>query len=233
MNNNKILKIGHRGAKGHILENTIDSFKKAVELGVDAIELDVHQCKTGEIVVFHDDSVNRLTNGKGAIKDLSLKELKKLSLGDNYFIPTLEETLDYLNNRVLINIEVKSFGMYKELSSVLRNFVFSNRWDFNKFIVSSFNHNEIYSFRSCQENIKIAALLDRYNIKGYKFGEEEYVNIDKSLASEEFINLIKENLKNPLSQEGIKELEEVFEVISYGSNSNQVKTNFTIKPYFF
>ena len=62
-----VSKIGHRGAMGYEPENTLLSFKKAIELNVDMIELDVHVCKTGEVVVIHDDKVDRTTNGKGFV----------------------------------------------------------------------------------------------------------------------------------------------------------------------
>ena len=62
-----MLKIGHRGAMGYAPENTLESFAKALELGADGIELDVHLCKSGEVVVIHDKRVNRTTNGKGQV----------------------------------------------------------------------------------------------------------------------------------------------------------------------
>jgi glycerophosphoryl diester phosphodiesterase len=62
---NSILKIGHRGAKGYVAENTLASFQKAIDLGVDGIELDVHLCQSGEVVVIHDDTIERTTSGKG------------------------------------------------------------------------------------------------------------------------------------------------------------------------
>ena len=67
--------IGHRGAAGHAPENTLKSFHKAVELGADMVELDVHLCATGEPVVIHDDTVDRTTDGSGRVQDLSLDDL--------------------------------------------------------------------------------------------------------------------------------------------------------------
>ena len=76
----KVISIGHRGATGHAPENTLTSFKKALELGADMIELDVHVCKSGEIIVMHDEKVNRTTNGKGHISKKSLKEFHQKPL---------------------------------------------------------------------------------------------------------------------------------------------------------
>lgn len=90
-------KIGHRGAKGYTVENTLESFQKAIDLNVDAIELDVHVCKTGELIVFHDFTLERLTNGKGEISKSSLEELKKLRINEKFKIPTLIEALDFID----------------------------------------------------------------------------------------------------------------------------------------
>ena len=76
----KPLVIGHRGAKGHAPENTLKSIQKAIELGVDGIEIDVFRCASGELVVFHDKSVEKLTDGKGYIEQMSLDSIKKLSV---------------------------------------------------------------------------------------------------------------------------------------------------------
>ena len=119
------LHIGHKGAAGYAPENTLASFQKALDLGVDMIELDVHKSKSGEIVVIHDDTVDKITNGKGKVGELTLKELKKL---DVHFgsetkltrpmsgaeqirkekIPTLKEVLDLVNGKIKINIEIKA-----------------------------------------------------------------------------------------------------------------------------
>ena len=89
-----LLIIGHRGAKGHAPENTLISFQKALELGVDGMELDVHLSTDNQIMVIHDETVNRTTNGNGFVNQLSLQELKALRIADAHQIPTLAEVLD-------------------------------------------------------------------------------------------------------------------------------------------
>ena len=91
--------IGHRGAMGYEPENTLRSFQKALDLGVDMIEFDVHLCKSGELVVFHDEKVNRTTNGQGYIAQKSLEKLKELDAGQGEKIPTLEEVLDLVKGK--------------------------------------------------------------------------------------------------------------------------------------
>ena len=76
----KIIKVGHRGASGYEPENTLLAFKKAIEIGADMIELDVRRCKSGELVVIHDETVNRTTNGKGEVSEKTLTELKGLEM---------------------------------------------------------------------------------------------------------------------------------------------------------
>jgi len=106
-----MLKIGHRGAKGYEPENTLRSFQKALELNVDAVELDVRRTKDGAIVVIHDAEVDRTTNGKGLVSELTLKEIKELDIEKGEKIPTLEEALDFLDKKVKIFIELKEIGM--------------------------------------------------------------------------------------------------------------------------
>ena len=75
--------IGHRGAKGHIVENTLESIEKALELGVDGIEIDIFKCKSGELVVFHDKTLNRLTDAEGLIESLDINSIKKIKIINN------------------------------------------------------------------------------------------------------------------------------------------------------
>jgi len=113
--------IAHRGASGHAPENTMSAFRKAVEMDVDMIELDVHLSKDGEVIVFHDATLDRTTNGSGLVKDYSLAELKKLEAGSWFSaeyegepIPTLSEVLAYLT-------EVRKEGKNIELLVEIKN----------------------------------------------------------------------------------------------------------------
>ena len=94
-----IQSFGHRGAKGYVSENTLASFQKALDLNVYGIELDVHVCASGELVVFHDFTLDRITNGSGEIHNFSLEELKKLKVDGVFEIPTLEEVLNLVNRK--------------------------------------------------------------------------------------------------------------------------------------
>jgi len=115
-----MLKIGHRGAKFYEPENTLRSFKKALELGVDAVELDVRRTRDGELVVIHNAEVDRTTNGKGLVSELTLEEIKQLDAGKGEKIPTLEEALDFLDKRVKILIELKEAGIEEAVLKLVR-----------------------------------------------------------------------------------------------------------------
>src|SRR6478736_2939754 len=103
---NKTLIIGHRGAKGYQPENTLSSFQKALDMKVDGIELDVHLSSDGEIIVFHDETLNRITNGKGDINRYTLSELRDFRIAKEHQIPTLKEVFDLIDKKCFINIEL-------------------------------------------------------------------------------------------------------------------------------
>lgn len=110
-----IMVIAHRGFSGAAPENTMASFRKAIDAGSDMLELDVHLSKDGEVVVIHDESVAKTTNGQGRIVDFTLKELKKLDAGSWFGpqfsgerIPTLKEVLEVAKGKILVNIEIKN-----------------------------------------------------------------------------------------------------------------------------
>jgi glycerophosphoryl diester phosphodiesterase len=115
-----MLKIGHRGAKAYEPENTLRSFKKAIELGVDAVELDVRKTKDGKLIVMHDADVSRTTNGKGLVSELTLKEIKALETEKGEKVPTLEEALDFIDKKVKILIELKEVGIEKEVLDLVK-----------------------------------------------------------------------------------------------------------------
>lgn len=102
-----MLRIAHRGASGYEPENTLAAFKKALDFHVDMIELDVRICKTGELVVIHDNTVDRTTNGKGKVRDLTLHQIQKFDAGKGQKIPTLEEVLSLVKTKAKLNINVK------------------------------------------------------------------------------------------------------------------------------
>lgn len=155
---NKILNIGHRGAKGYEPENTLISFQKALDLNADGVELDVHVCKSGELIVIHDFTVDRTTNGTGAISDLTLSELKKLRINDLIEIPTLEEVLLLFNKKHLINIELKGTHTAKLVCDFIDKNVDNHTFNYSNFIVSSFQREELATVAAYNSKIPLGIL---------------------------------------------------------------------------
>ena len=116
----KLLKIGHRGARAYEPENTLRSFRRAVELGVDAVELDVRRTRDNEIVVIHNSDVNKTTDGSGAVNEFTLEEIKKFVTDKDEHIPTLEEVLDAVGKRVKLLVELKEAGIEEKVLDLIR-----------------------------------------------------------------------------------------------------------------
>lgn len=154
----KILNIGHRGAKGHEPENTLPSFQKALDLKADGVELDVHACRTGELIVIHDFTVDRTTNGTGAVADLSLTELKSLRIDNEADIPTLEEVIDLIGKKCLINIELKGRHTAKPVSHLIEKYILENEYSYDDFIVSSFQREELEMMFTINPKIHLGVL---------------------------------------------------------------------------
>jgi glycerophosphoryl diester phosphodiesterase len=115
-----VQKIGHRGAWGYEPENTLVSFQKAIELGVDMIELDVHLSKDKHPIVIHDETLNRTTTEKGTVAKKTLKEIKNYRTKEkNQPIPTLQEVFDQFGNKVKINVEIKGAKAARRVADLI------------------------------------------------------------------------------------------------------------------
>lgn len=159
--------IAHRGASGTFPENTLRAFKEAARLPIFGVEFDVHMSSDGELVVIHDETIDRTSNGTGFVKDMTLVELKKYDYG-SYFssefygetIPTLCEVLDiFETTEHTINIELKSdvFPYPKMVEKVLD--IISERQMEERVILSSFDHSAIQLVKTLNPQIKTGALF--------------------------------------------------------------------------
>ncbi len=153
-----MLKIGHRGAIRHAPENTLISFQKAIELGVDGIELDVHLTSDNHLIVIHDDTLDRTTSGTGLVKGFTLEELKSLRIDKLYEIPILQEVLDFVDKRIFVNIELKGQNIAKPVADMVERYILEKNWTYEHFIVSSFDWNALQEVRSLNPNIAIGVL---------------------------------------------------------------------------
>ncbi|MGB5356477.1 MAG: glycerophosphodiester phosphodiesterase family protein [Eudoraea sp.] len=155
-----MLVIGHRGAMGHETENSLPSIQKAMNMEVDMIEIDVFKIASGEIVVFHDEKIDRLTDGKGSLETLNLQEVKALTLEGNHKIPLLNEVLDLIDHKVSLNIELKGADTAKEVNFIISKYIQENGWSAEDFIISSFNWQELEIMRQLNQDISIAVLTE-------------------------------------------------------------------------
>ena len=157
----KMLSIGHRGAKGYIAENTLESINMAIELNVDGVEIDVFKCLSGELVLFHDKNLKKLTGKSGKIGNLTINDLQKYLVLGKYKIPTLKDVLEKIKKPLLVNIELKGSGAAESTSKIIEDFSKRTLWKKENFIVSSFNWDELKKFRSINTDIAIGILLDK------------------------------------------------------------------------
>ena len=169
--------IGHRGAAGIEPENTLRGFKRALEHQVHAVEFDVYQIDR-ELVVIHDDTVDRTTDGTGALTDFSFERLRRLDAGDGERIPTLIEVLDLVPPSVGVNVELKGPGTATAVAEVLRQY--SHRQ-----LVSSFDHEELRQSVAGGSGIPIAPLFGRWRENGIEIAralKAHAVNISDRIA---------------------------------------------------
>jgi glycerophosphoryl diester phosphodiesterase len=164
--------IGHRGAMGYEPENTLRSFQKAIDLQVDMIEFDVHLCKTGELVVMHDEKVNRTTNGQGFVAKKTLTELEELDAGKGEKIPTLEEVLDLVKGQVKVNIELKGPNTAEPTLKVIKKYIKKKKWTYDDFLISSFDSPELEVLRNLDSQIDIAVAIDRDPLDYIEFSKK-------------------------------------------------------------
>jgi glycerophosphoryl diester phosphodiesterase len=157
---NKPLVIGHRGAMGHETENTLASVQKALDLGVDMIEIDVFKIESGEIVVFHDETVDRLANSGGKIEEYNIFDLKQLTLDGGHRIPTLQDVLKLIDNKVALNIELKGANTSDRVNFIMDYYIREKGWSPENFIISSFNWDELKEMRKINKEVAIAILTE-------------------------------------------------------------------------
>jgi len=125
--------VGHRGAAGVEPENTIRGFRYALELGVDYVECDVHLTKDNQLIVMHDETVDRTTNGTGAIRNLTFAEVRSLDAGKGERVPTLAEVLEVVKDRAILLIELKGEGVEEQAVQTVKEMQMDEQVIFTSF----------------------------------------------------------------------------------------------------
>jgi len=195
--NRRILVMGHRGARGLAPENTIASFETARKIGVDFVELDVHVSKDAHLIVIHDATVGRTTDGHGYIKDMNLSEIKALDAGSWFDprytrekVPTLTKVLEWSGGEMPLAIELK--GGFEQ-GVVHRVIDLLWRYDMaNEVILISFNHRALQHVKALSPEIRtgilyVARLVDSIAVARRSVADALHPNwnyVDRELVRE-------------------------------------------------
>jgi glycerophosphoryl diester phosphodiesterase len=148
--------VGHRGAPMEAPENTLLSFRRAIESGVDWIEFDLRESRDGVLVVIHDDTVDRTTDGHGMVGDMAFGELEKLDAGNGQTIPSLQRVIDLAKGRVKMDMEIKEKGTEGDVVDAIINNGITGQC-----MVSSFIYDSIKRVKELSPEIATAAIMDR------------------------------------------------------------------------
>lgn len=146
--------IAHRGASAHEPENTLRSFRRALELGATAIEFDVRKTRDGHLVVMHDETVDRTTNGKGRVSVMALSELRSLDAGLGERVPTFEEAIEMIGGKALLVVEIKVRGLWADVVQTLRK-----EGSLGQALIISFLAEEIAELKRAVPEVKAGVLF--------------------------------------------------------------------------
>lgn len=200
--NSGTLNFAHRGFTAKAPENTLGAVQAAIELGVDGIEFDVRTCKSGEVVVFHDASLERMTDGKGMVKDLTLTELRqfKIKMGEREtaeVIPTLEEVLKLVDGTIALNVEIKADALPARHRIEEKVIGLIKKYNVEKqTVISSFHPLTVRKLRSVDEDILRGFLFEKKSLFGrlpFVFARvlgANSMHMDRSMASINFVKKV-------------------------------------------
>lgn len=194
-----VMRIGHRGAMGYEPENTLRSFRRALELGCHMFELDVHRCRTGELVVIHDDTLERTTNGAGPVREKTLSELRTLDAGRGEKIPLLDEVLDAFLGRMLVNIELKAMGTARPLAHLIERGCGEKGWKKEDLLISSFDHEELCAFRKLDPETPVGILF-----KEHPAGLFDFARSIEALSFNPLFRIVDAGFVKAAHREGIR-----------------------------
>ena len=198
---------GHRGAAELEPENTRLSIQKAIDLSVDQVEIDVHLTRDQHLVVIHDATVDRTTDGQGAVADFALEEIKQLDAGKGERIPTLQEVIDLVRGKVVLQIELKGPDTAEPVvRAVERNSMES------EVLLTSFVHERLREARQLNPSLALGALWsnppDDACKQAIDMGAEaihiQHQNIDAQLVQKAHAHGLKIRAWNPDTVEEIQ-----------------------------
>ena len=185
--------IAHRGASHAAPENTLAAIGKAMEFGSDYAELDVCQTKDGEIVLMHDETLERTTNGTGEIWNITLKELKQLDAGSWFGeefkgepIPSLLEVIQSVRGKMKLNIEVKVFRNEPEIARKIVDIIRSEAFE-KECIVTSFDRKTVENVKHIAPDIKTGFIFDEEYPPDIFEGSWDALSCNFEIVNKEFV----------------------------------------------
>lgn len=179
----------HRGANEHAPENTMAAFQLALDQHADGIELDAMLSEDGQVVVIHDDTVDRTTNGSGRVREMTLEQIRSLDAGKGERIPTLEEVLERFGGKLLINIELKNYASIFDALPIKVAKLINHFGLEDSVLISSFNPLNFPRIRRRLPDVKIGMLTQPNQAKfwmwrlfKYNALHPHYSDVDKPLV---------------------------------------------------
>lgn len=201
----KVDNVAHRGASGYAPENTIAAFDKGVEMKADFIEIDVQRSEDGELVIIHDTTVDRTTDGTGKVKDLTFNEIRSLDAGSwkgeqfkGEQIPTFDEILDRYHGKVGILIELKAPELYPGIEAQVAQKLIERNLDKpqnEKIIIQSFNFESMKITNNLLPKVPIGVLTSSLTHTSEEELKEfstyaDYFNPSYGIVTEELVNRV-------------------------------------------
>ncbi len=185
--------MGHRGARNEKPENTMAGFRHLIDLGLKCVELDIHLSRDGEIMVIHDETLERTTNGTGPVSEHDLASLQKLDAGEGEKIPTLKEVLNLLLPESFeVQIEIKDPNAVTPLIDYLNQLEEDQK---AQIIVISFDHRTIYKVKNQIPSLRTAGILYAYPLDPcsiIKAARADGISVNIQFVDEDLVKKVKE-----------------------------------------
>jgi len=194
MNLNRFYCCAHRGASGHAPENTLAAFRLAMEMGAEMCELDVQQTADDRLVVMHDDTLERTTNGKGNLWEMTLPELQTYDAGSWFTpryagekLPTLEQVIELVRGKMKLNIEVKIHGHERNIAQLVVDTIRREKFA-DECLITSFDWKVADQIKEIAPDLKVGYIFGRKEFSPEVFaGQVDLLSAHYSLVNANFL----------------------------------------------
>ncbi len=194
--------IAHRGGPIHhhhtSPENSLEAIRRSLELGVDAIEIDIWQIG-GELIVTHDRRLGRQLKGRGLLLHKTFAEIRQLTLENGEPVPTLREVLELVGDRALLNIEIKGPDCVPVLVEQLTAFTQDHQLSLDHYLVSSFDHQQLFQMLQAAPDIKRGVLME-----GIPYHYAQCCDELKAYSFNTHLGFLNQDMVNDARRRGLK-----------------------------